>query len=59
MITIYIIYHVTFENTNMFTTNPERIENLKSYLAKKTYTPIEEWKVKQIKEEEEFQADLT
>jgi hypothetical protein len=43
----------------MFTTNPERIENLKSYLAKKTYTPIEEWKVKQIKEEEEFQADLT
>ena len=58
MITIYIIYHETFENTNVFTTDINKIDELKKKLATKTYTEISEWKYKKIIEEDEFYAEF-
>lgn len=59
MITIYVIYHTSFENTNIFTTDFNKINTLIEYMAKKTYTDIHEWKYKKIIEEESFQADMS
>ena len=55
-ITIYVIYHDTFENTNVFTTNYNKIPYIVKKLAEDNQTDIKEWQYREIPEEEFFVA---
>jgi hypothetical protein len=55
---IFIIFHETFENTNIFTTNKERIPFLIQKMEEKYSDTKGEWKFKEIKEETEFEASF-
>jgi hypothetical protein len=58
MLTIYVIYHITFENTNIFTTDKNRIEELTKKMAEKYETKLSDWYVRTIVEENDFEADM-
>lgn len=58
MITIYIIYHLTFENTNVFTTDKNKIKDLIKLQEEKYKKTTGEWKYREIIEEVEFEADV-
>ena len=58
MLTIYVIYHITFENTNIFTTDPKRIPELIKQQVEKYETEISEWYVRELIEETVFEADM-
>lgn len=58
MITIYIIYHLTFENTNVFTTDKNKIKDLIKLQEEKYKDTTGEWKYREIIEEVEFEADV-
>lgn len=57
---IYVIYHIGFGFSNIFTTNKNKIpELLNRQLAKYKETDETEWKYRILEEEEEFLADMT
>jgi len=58
MIRIYVIYHLTFENTNIFTTEFNKIFTLIERLENKYPETKAEWSYREITEEEEFEADM-
>jgi len=58
MITIYVIFHLTFENTNVFTTDEGKIEEIIQRLSKKYENTVGDWGWRKIVEEEEFDAEM-
>ena len=58
MIRIYVIYHSTFENTNIFTTEINKIFTLIEIQENKYPETKGEWSYREIAEEEEFDADM-
>ena len=58
MITIYVIYHNTLEDTNLFTTDRSKIDQLIQIMAEHTNTEVCEWKYKTIKEGHNFYASF-
>lgn len=56
---IWIIYHNTLENTNIFVTNPDDIDNVIENLCNDTKTDISEWKIRVLEEGVKFCADMT
>lgn len=58
MLKIYVIYHETFENTNVFTTDKNKIDEIISQLEIKYKDTEGKWKYREIIENEEFQADM-
>lgn len=58
MVTIYVIYHITFENSNIFTTNKNKINDIIKKQEEKYKDTIGEWKYVEIVEETEFEADI-
>lgn len=56
---IYVIYHKTFEDTNMFTKNYYQIQSFINKLAKKTKTEPREWSYRVIREQEMFEANMS
>lgn len=59
MITIYVLFHSQLEDTNIFTTKKERVEDLMKSMAEKTNTNISDWEVREFIEEQEFEANFT
>lgn len=61
MITIYIIYHTAYEDTNIFTTDKTKIQEIIQRQTEKYPLSIEDgdWKWREIVEETEFQGDLS
>ena len=57
-INIYVIYHKTFENTNIFTTDESKITEIINKQTEKNEDTIGEWKYRTIVENIEFQADM-
>lgn len=57
-IIIYVIYHSTFENSNIFTTNKNKINDIIKKQEEKYKDTIGEWKYIEIIEETEFEADI-
>lgn len=55
---IFVIFHETFENTNIFTTDKDRISLLIAKLEEKYADTKGEWKFKEFKEETEFEASF-
>lgn len=58
MIAIYVIFHRTFENTNVFTTDEGKIEEIIQRLSKKYENTVGDWGCRKIVEEEEFNAEM-
>ena len=58
MIAIYVIFHRTFENTNVFTTDEGKIEEIIQRLSKKYENTVGKWRWRKIVEEEEFDAEM-
>jgi hypothetical protein len=57
-IIIYIIYHSTYENTNIFTTNKNKINDIIKTQEEKYKNTIGEWKYTELVEETEFEGDI-
>lgn len=55
-IKIYVVRHCTFEDTNVFFTNPKLAEVKLVELAKQYNTELEEWSIRTIQEGELFDA---
>ncbi len=58
-IEIYVIYHKSFEDTNIFTTKYNQITYFINKLAEKTNTKKSEWQFRVIREQEMFEADMS
>jgi len=61
MITIYVIYHILFEDTNIFTTDKTKIQEIIQQQINKypfSNEPGYEWRWREIVEETEFQGEL-
>ena len=58
MIAIYVIFHLTFENTNVFTTDENKIPEIIQRLTEKYEYTVGEWRWRKIVEEEEFDAEM-
>jgi hypothetical protein len=56
---IFIVYHNTFEDTNIFTLTLEEAKNQILSLSKETDTNILEWNVRKLKEGVKFGGDLS
>jgi hypothetical protein len=56
---IFIVYHSTFEDTNVFTLTLEEAKNQILSLSKETNTDISEWNVRKLKEGVKFGGDLS
>ena len=55
----YVIYHKTFTNTNVITTDENQINIIINHLINKYQSTNEnEWFVREILEGEEFEADM-
>jgi len=52
MLKIYVIYHETFENTNVFTTDKNKIDEIISQLEIKYKDTEGKWKYREIIENE-------
>ena len=59
MLTIYVIYHITMEDTCIFTTDKNKIYSLILQQIKKYENTENEWKWREFEEENEFDADFT
>ena len=57
-IKIYIVCHNLFENTNAFFMLQEEAVQYLSDQSNSTQTPIEQWRIKEINEGEQFWADI-
>jgi hypothetical protein len=58
MISIYVIFHLTFENSNVFTTDESKITEIIQRLTKKYEDTDGQWRWRKIVEEEEFDAEM-
>ena len=58
MISIYVIFHLTFENSNVFTTDESKITEIIQRLTKKYKDTDGQWRWRKIVEEEEFDAEM-
>ncbi len=60
MTTIYVVIHNTFENTNVFFANKnDAIEYINEVVPRKyPDEPSSSWKIREIKEGQEFGGDL-
>ena len=56
---IYIVYHSSFEDTNVFTLTIEEAKNQILLLSKETETDISQWRVRKLKEGVKFGGDLS
>jgi hypothetical protein len=56
MTTIYVIFHVRFENTNVFTLDESKITEIIRKQAEKYEGTTGEWRWRKIVEGEEFEA---
>lgn len=56
---ILVIYHHTLENTNVFVTDADKVEDVINKLCNETNTDIGEWKIRVLTEGEKFTADMT
>lgn len=59
MITIYVIYHTTYENTNVFTLDESKITEIIQKQCEKYEGTVGMWHWRKIVEEEEFDADMS
>jgi hypothetical protein len=59
MIKIYVIFHKTFENTNLFTTDKNKVFTIIERMENKYEETKGEWNYREITEEEEFEADVS
>jgi hypothetical protein len=57
-ITIYVIYHKTYENANVFTTDETKIEGIIQKLMRKYEGTAGEWKCRKLIENRNFEADM-
>jgi hypothetical protein len=57
-ITIYVIYHNTYENANVFTTDETKIEEIIQKLMRKYEGTAGEWKCRKLIENRNFEADM-
>ena len=58
MTTIYVIFHVTFENANVFTLNEREITKIIQRQTEKYEDTVGEWRWRKIVEGEEFEAEM-
>lgn len=58
MTTIYVIYHLTFDNANVFTLDEGRITDIIRAQSEKYHGTTGEWRWRRIVEGEEFEADM-
>ena len=58
MLTIYVIYHKSFENTNVFTTDESKIPEIIRMLTEKYDETEGEWRYRKLVENKEFEADM-
>ena len=58
MISIYVIFHLTFENSNVFTTDESKITEIIQRLTEKYEDTDGQWRWRKIVEEEEFDAEM-
>lgn len=56
MLTIYVIYHRTYENTNVFTTDESKIYEMIRKLEEKYEETDGEWSYMKLVENVEFEA---
>lgn len=56
---IFVVYHSTFEDTNVFTLTLEEAKNQILSLSKETNTDILKWNVRKLKEGVKFGGDLS
>jgi hypothetical protein len=54
MVNIYVIYHLTLDNANIFTLDKEKIAQLIQLQTEKYEGTTGQWRYRQICEEEEF-----
>ncbi len=59
MVKIYVVYHNTFEDTNVFFTDYNKAQEMLNDLANNTDTKRTEWKIRVLREGELFEADMT
>jgi hypothetical protein len=59
MLTIYVIYHNTFEDTNIFFLNLQEAKDGIARLANETETDLSEWNIRKLQEGTKFGGDLT
>lgn len=58
MLIIYVIYHKTYDNINIFTTDKNKIQEIIINQSKKWKNSKEDWKYRTIIENDEFCADM-
>lgn len=58
LINIFVIFHNTLENTNMFFMNYNDASKAIKILANETNTSEDEWNIRVISEGEKFCADM-
>ena len=59
MLSIYVVYHNTFEDTNVFFLSIEEAKNYISQMAQETETEVTEWSIRRLQEGVKFGGDLT
>jgi len=58
MATIYVIFHETFENTNIFTLDFSKVETIINEMETKYPDTNGEWRYRAIEENKEFEASF-
>jgi hypothetical protein len=58
MSVIYVIFHITFEDTNVFTLDESKITEIIQKQTEKRPGTIGEWRWRKIVEGEDFEADM-
>ena len=58
MTTIYVIFHLTFEDANVFTLDESKITEIIHKQTEKYPETTGEWRWRKIVEEEEFEAEM-
>ena len=56
---IFVVYHCSFEDVNVFTLSLEEAKNQIVILSKETYTDILEWNVRKLTQGVKFGGDLS
>jgi len=59
MLTIYVVYHKTFDDTNVFFSSLQEARDGITQLAQETETDVSEWNIRRLREEVKFGGDLT
>jgi hypothetical protein len=59
MLTIYVVYHNTLEDTNVFFLSLQEARDSITQLAQETETDVSEWNIRRLREGVKFGGDLT